>query len=356
MKKIFNTKLLVIVLLSSIIFSVACKKEAVVGGTASSSPKVDSISPGAAASNSVITLMGSGLGNIQSIVFDSGKVNAVFNPVFNTDNTIIFRIPVEAIPAKQNIIFTNSLGVKISVPFQVLGLPTITDVSNFNWSTEYSQITLAGKNLDDVYRVAFTTGTDTAIIVSKTKSSLVLKMPTTSVPRSMLNISNLAGTITTTQEFVNLDNAYKIFTDGYGAGFENASWGPADLSTTVFKTGTKSFAATYNKGNWSADGFASWSTGVPNMPEYKSLNFWVKGGSIDYTLYITGDKRAGGYGNSDQTVPIVVPASVWTYFKIPLEKLELWKTGTPFKQLGWWIKGPDGQNETFYFDDVIFVK
>jgi hypothetical protein len=147
---------------------------------------------------------------------------------------------------------------------------------------------------------------------------------------------------------------YKIFTDDYGNGFENGSWGPASVSSDFAKSGVKSFKAGYNKGNWSADGFANWN-GVASMPEYNYLSFWVKGASADYTLYVTGDARAGGYGNSDRSVPIAVPANVWTYFKIPMSTLELWKKG-PMKQLGFWIEGPEKQDEAFYFDDVILVK
>jgi len=51
-----------------------------------------------------------------------------------------------------------------------------------------------------------------------------------------------------------------------------------------------------------------------------------------------------------------VPAKVWTYFKIPLSKLKLWDKGTPVKQLGFRIKGPDAQDETFYIDDLLLVK
>lgn len=357
MKKIINLPILMVVLFTGTLSLLSCEKDEVVGGKASSSPMVDSVSPGVAASKAVITISGSGLGGIQTIVFDSGKVNAPFNPVFNTDNAIIFRVPVDAIPAKQNIVMTNSLGKQIIVPFQVLGLPTITDVSNYNWSTQYNRITLTGKNLDDVTEVTFVNGSETVNIISKTKTSLELEFPVTTVTRSRLNITNQAGTITTTQEFVDIDNAYPIFTDNYGnPDISNGSWGPAAVSTTVYKTGTASFAATYQKGNWSADGFASWNTGIAYLADYKYLSFWLKGGSRDYTLYITGDQRSGGYGNSDQSAPISVPANVWTYYKIELSTLKLWEKGNTFKQLGWWIKGPDAQDETFYFDDVIFVK
>jgi len=241
------------------------------------------------------------------------------------------------------------------VPFNVLGLPAITEVSNYNFSAG-ANITLTGKNLGDVSKVVFRGQTAELQIVSKTETTLTVKMPATSLAQTKLDITNEAGTITTAQEFVCIDNAFLIFTDDYQNGFVNGSWGPAEVSATFAKSGTKSFKATYVKGNWSADGFANWDPGIPYSADYKYLSFWVKGGVESHTFYITGDQRAGGYGNSDRTAPIEVPANVWSYFKIKLSDLELWKKGGPFKQLGFWIPGPDNQDETIYFDDVIFIK
>jgi hypothetical protein len=345
-KNIF--KLLILNLLVGILLS-SCDEDETL------KPTVSEISPARGASNELLTLKGSDLSNIFTIVFEKGNVKAGVAPTFNTDKAILFRVPEDAVPGEQNIIITNKNGTEFTVPFNVLGFANIIDVSNYNFSAG-SEITLTGKNLDDVTLVTFSGTSDEIEILSKTATTLTLKFPATALPKSSLDITNEAGLAKTTQEFVNLDEAFVIFTDDYGAGFENGSWGPAGTSTDEVKTGTNSFSATYPKGNWWADGFASWTTGVPEMSEYKTLNFWVKGGSIDLTLYITGDKREAGYGNADQTYPILIPANVWTYFKIPLSELQLWKTGSPFKQLGWWIKGPDAQTEIFYFDDVIFVK
>jgi hypothetical protein len=288
-------------------------------------------------------------------VFDNGNVPAAFNPNLNTDEAVIFRVPDTANGGPQKIIFTNADGISTSVAFKVIALVTVSDVSNYNFVAG-TQITLTGNNLADVTSVVLSGTTVAATIVSKTKKSLVITMPVTTLNRSKLDITNASGSMTTNQEFVNMDNAYKIFTDDYAPNWVNGSWGPAGISTTVAKTGTKSFAATYNQGNWSADGFAAWGVGINYDPAYKFLTFWVKGALKDYTLYITGDKRVGGYGNGDQSMPINVPANVWTYFKISASTVDLWNKGPNFQQLGFWIKGPDSQNETFYFDDVMLIK
>ncbi|TDQ06344.1 cell shape determination protein CcmA [Pedobacter metabolipauper] len=321
---------------------------------ASNNPKANALEVAEGAAGTVVSITGSNLGGMKSILFEKDSVFAPFNPVLNNDNAIIFRVPDDAAGGPQNIIITNTLNKQISIPYKVIALPTVSSVSNYNFSAN-GQLTLTGNNLGDVTTALFTGTTVSAEIVSKSKRELVLRFPASTVTSGTLTITNSTGPITTTQVFVNLDNAYKIFTDTYSNGFENASWGPAEVSSTFAKSGTYSFKAGYNKGNWSADGFANWN-GVPNMPEYKFLSFWVKGGSADYTLYVTGDQRAGGYGNADRTVPVAIPANVWTYFKIPMATLELWKKGGDFKQLGFWIAGPDAQDEAFYFDDVIFIK
>ncbi|MEY4541102.1 MAG: hypothetical protein RLZZ306_2859, partial [Bacteroidota bacterium] len=73
-------------------------------------------------------------------------------------------------------------------------------------------------------------------------------------------------------------------------------------------------------------------------------------------LFISTQRSKSGFANTDEANKIAVPANVWTYFKIPVAKLELWATGTSFNQIGWRIKGPDGGDERFYIDDLIFIK
>lgn len=360
MKKYILMRLALLIPLCSMLFTACDEDSETPGGTASSSPSVNSIEPAEAAANTTLTLTGGGIGAIRTIVFENESVPASFNPNFNTDEALLFRVPVDALPGQQNIIFTNSLGVSFSIPFKVLGFPVVQDVSNYNFGSGTSAtytLTLTGKNLADVTKVVLSGTTTEVTIVSASATSLVITFPSDlTQSRTTLDITNSAGTITTTQEFVNIDLAYAFFKDNYENGWENGSWGPAQISTTVFKSGTASFQAGYNKGNWSADGFANWSDGVDYDADYKYLTFWVKGAANTYTFYLTGDKRAGGYGNSDTSTPLEIPAGVWTYFKLDLEEIGLWENGTPFKQLGWYIKGPDDQDATLYFDDVLLVK
>jgi len=353
MKNIFNSFIFALVLGSSL-FMVSCTKEAAAPKKASSSPKANAIDPATAAGNTVLTLTGSGLSDMVSIVFDKGNVPATFNPNFNTDGSVIFRVPDTANGGPQNIIFTNRLGKQVSVPFNVIALPSVTDVSNYNY-TAGTQITLTGNNLNDVTTVILTGTTTAATVISRTKKQLVISMPASTVNRSKLDITNSTGTITTTQEFVNLDLAFKIFTDDYAPGFQDASWGDAgQISSAVYKSGTKSVYKKFAADNWHQLGFG-W-TNVDNSANYTYLSFWIKGASKDYTLWISTSTSVGGFASFNDNAKIAVPANVWTYYKIPLSQLNLWATGTAWNQIGWRIQGPSGQDETFYLDDVILVK
>ncbi|WP_232074243.1 IPT/TIG domain-containing protein [Spirosoma aureum] len=191
-------------------------------------PVAKALSPDSAAGGTTITLTGSGLGDIRSIVFDKGNVPAGFQPTLNTDNALIFRVPSEVAGGSQNIVFTNSAGRTLTVPFKALAYPTVSDVSNYNF-TKGTVITITGNNLDDVTTVAVADSvkgiSDAVTIVSKDKKQLVVQMPATTLSRGTLSITNGTGRIRTKQEFINTDKAYQVFTDAYGTGFQDGSWG-----------------------------------------------------------------------------------------------------------------------------------
>lgn len=358
MKKLFSYRSLLIIMIAALAFCLqACKKDKDGSpGIKAGNPVAENLTPSTASGGTLLTLTGTGLGDIRKIVFDKDSVPAPFQPTLNTENAIIFRVPDTVSGGPQNIVLTNSAGRSLLVPFTGLAFPSVSSVSNYDFVAG-TELTLTGNNLETVSKVVFDNSTDQATIVSKAKKKLVIKMPATTTARAALNITNVTGTITTTQEFVNLDQAYKMFTDDYATGFSNASWGDAAaISTAEFKTGTKSLGKKYAKGNWHLIGLAK-AGGVDQDPAYKYLTVWVKGASRDYSLYITTDKTtAGGWNDFPEPSKINVPANVWTYFKIPLSTLKLWATGAPFNQIGFRIQGPDAQDETFYIDDLLLVK
>jgi hypothetical protein len=341
-----------ILIFSSIFFS--CTKEVSTAIKPSPFPIAEKLQPSSASENTLLTLTGLGLGSIKSIVFEKGNVAAPFNPNFNTASALLFRVPADAQNGDQNIIITNNLGVSIKLPFKVLGYPVINTVSNYNFTTG-TQITLTGKNLLDVSSIFFAGSSNQGpTIISKTATTLVVEFPATSISRSALDITNLTGTITTNQEFISYDNNFAFFTDDYQNGKENASWGDASISTSEFKSGTSSFGHKFSKESYLQMGFG-WNDVTNN--NYQYLTFWIKGGTVDLDFWIFTQQTIGLYECYSQDAnKILVPANVWTYFKIPVSKLKLWNNGPAFNQIGWRLKGPDNTDQILYLDDVMLVK
>lgn len=321
-------------------------------------PVATKIFPDSAAGGVAVTLTGTGLGDIRTIMFEKQNVPAGFQSTLNTDGALIFRVPAEAAGGMQNIIFTNSAGQSLKVPFKVLAYPTVSDVSDYNF-TKGTVITINGNNFDDVTTVAVADSlkgiSDNATIVSKSKKQLVVQMPATTLNRATLAITNGTGRIRTKQEFVNIDKAMPVFTDAYGTFVDN-SWGDAGtVSTKEAKDGKASAAKTFQKGNWHLIGFANWA-GMAYDPTYTYVTGWIKGASADYSLYLTTDAAKAGFGGFDEKNRIDVKAGTWTYFKLKISDIDFWSAGSTLKQVGFRIKGPDKQDETFYFDDILLVK
>ena len=357
MKKIIINK---IELLSFLVFSFglalsSCKKDSdgspsVKAGT----PVLESITPALASGGDLITLKGSGLGDMRSIIFEKDSIPAYLMSTLNTENVILFRVPSDGIGGAQNIIFINSVGKTLVVPFNVLAFPQVSSVSNYDF-VKGDLITLTGTNLNDVTDVLLTGTTVHATIISKVKTKLVISMPATTVTRATLDITNVTGMITTTMEFVCIPNNFIVYADAYGTGAFNGgvqSWSygcNVSESTTEFKTGTKSLKVDYVDGGLSLFlGSDTWSDGHWFTDFYSPtyITFWAKGGGKDVSILIKGDAPPNA---PTDTKIVSIPADVWTYFKIPSNFI----TGT-YGRLNFIISGTTGR--TVYFDDILYVK
>jgi|GEM_PF-255798 len=317
-----------------------------------------SIDPGEAGGGQLITLTGSGIGQIRSIVFEKNNVPAEFQPTLNTETSLIFHVPDTASGGSQNIIFTNVNGRELSVPFNVLAFPTVSAVSNYNF-IEGTEITLTGTNLDDVNKIVFSGTTQEITIVSQSRKTLVIEMPATNIARAKLDITNVTGKMTTTQEFVSLSNNFLMFTDTWGAGAYNSgvqswSWGSSVYGSTDFvKSGTQSLRVDYVDGGLSMFLGSDWGNPAKiftdfHVPFPSYLSFWARAVGSDVTVVIQPDGGAGIFtGAGEQAVSI--PADTWTYFKIPANFL----TGK-FARLN--IKISGSTDKTVYFDDILWVK
>ncbi|SFV34348.1 IPT/TIG domain-containing protein [Thermoflavifilum thermophilum] len=338
--KLFHDKLILIAIMlsaSGILFS-SCKKNS------ASTPVVSKIFPDSAAGNNVVYITGSGLSGIRSIIFDKGRVPAPFNPEFNTDHALIFRVPDTAFGGPQQIIITNTKGDSVVIPFTVIALPTITSVSLPEFTTG-TKITLTGNNLDDVTQVILHGTNDQATIVSKDRKTLVIQMPSTTVSRARLDITNSSGTITTQQELISVDNAKQLFTEDFGTGIYNWSWATVSVSTDYAVLGTHAIKAVFAPGSWQAISLHCDPT--IDASQYTYYTFWIKG---DPNQDVQMDVRSE---NGGTTQTITVPANVWTYYKLKTDFI----SGFPIERLDFQIHGPNGNNSaTLYVDDILLVK
>lgn len=297
---------------------------------------------------------GNNLGTALSVTFNG--YNAYFNRAYGDDHTIIVNIPLNVPTLGDSA--TNKLVVvtqhgKATFNFTTLTPPpTVAAVSTTDFLAG-STTTLTGVGFASVSAVGLTGTSDKCTIVSQSDAQLVIKFPTTTVATANLVFSYTSAgktlTVNSKDLFINLDQAYQIFTDDFQNGWYANSWGPTAASTTVSKTGSASLALTYPKGNWWANGVGS---NVPlQTAGYKYLAFWIKGGKESYTLFFTADTR-GGFANSDQGEPVSVPANDWTYIKLPLSALNIQGS----QHFGFWIMGPNDQDEIFYIDDLVLLK
>jgi hypothetical protein len=319
---------------------------------------------------------GANLGSATTVSFNG--VSAYFNRALMTDNSIIVSIPNNVPttgPQANDTLSVVTLYGKANYKFTIITPPpTVSAWSDYDfWAG--SRITLTGVGFSSVTSVALAGTTAAATIVSQTDKQLVLKFPVTTANRTNLVFSYTSAGVTTTlastQELVDLDNAYTIFyKDSYQNSWEDNSWShPSGAVTEATHSvpGTSSIRANYPAGGWQIEGWDGWNgpqSGIPFDASYKYLTFWVKGGTVDHTLALVGDKLPGGY--SQNTAPaaaqqILVPKGVWTYYKIPLgsgtNQLNFWSTGNLAQQLGFFLKGQAGDvDEVMYFDEVGFVK
>jgi hypothetical protein len=344
MKKIFINRIINLTLLVAAL-SVAfqsCKKDSDGSpGVKAGNPVSDGISPGEAAGGEVLTLNGSGLGDMRSIVFDKNNVPAAFISTLNTESAIVFRVPDTAFGGQQNIVLTNSAGKQLTVPFKVIALPNVTGAFPTDFEPG-STVTLTGNNLDDVSKVVVAGTTAEATIVSKTRKQLVLTMPSTTVDRTKLTITNLSGNRTTDMEFVNVSKAALVFKDALESGFQDWSWGGEFKASADDKiTGDKSMKAAYDPaGSW---GGMQLGGGSINVSGYKYFAFWAKGADID--------KNVQFWLNWSGQKVITIPAKKWTYFRFELATG--WPGLTTVDNVTFQIHD---EGKTIYFDNVMFVK
>ncbi|MEJ6979671.1 IPT/TIG domain-containing protein [Pedobacter sp. P351] len=343
MKKFRVLNIKAIVAIAALTISIiACKKD----GTGmpeygAGDLQVSTIDPGEGSGGDVLIVKGAGLGSLSSITFEKDNVPAGFNPVFNEDKSVVFRIPDTAGGGPQNIIFTNTAGKSVKIPFKVVALPVISQSSAID--IEAGQIvTLTGTNLEDVSQVVIDGTTTEAEIVSMSKKQLTIKIPASSASRVKLSITNSSGTKVGEQEFTYVANAYAIYGDAFNSNVDNWSWSTEFKISTLNKiSGSNGLSAEYT-GGWGGIQLAQKSS--VSLTPYKYLTFWTKGSATDRVVSLNFNWAKG--------VQVTIPAGKWTYHKIDLDTFK----GSGVNSLDNLIMQINGDPDLFFFDNILLVK
>jgi hypothetical protein len=346
---IASMKYILIVVSAILIF--ACKKDR--DGRPESKPGdpvANRLSPDSAGSGTVLTLTGSGLGDMRSILFDKNNAAAAFYSTLNTSEAIVFRVPDTATRGDQNIVLTNSAGKQLLVPFRVLPFATVNNAfpTDFEANTE---ITLNGNNLDVLSKVVLNGANAEATILSRSLTKAVIRMPAgITADKGTLVLTTTAGEKATTMEFVNVEKAaLKIFTDSLVNPAQNWGWGGTYTnSTDNIVTGTAGLKAAYDPaGTWGGLQIGM-GTELPIPAGTRYFTFWAKGADVDkkVTVNIKGNKNT-----TDHKTEITVPANKWTYYKM--------ETGTLIpnvNSISVIVFQIQNEGKTIYYDNIMFIK
>lgn len=345
MKKLFikTTKYSFAVFMAALLWS-GCKKD----DAGIENPVIVS-GPDSVKAGGVVILEGKDLAEMRSIIVEFGNTPVSFNPVLNNPNAVIFRVPDTAWGGPTNLILTNSKGKEIKYPLVVVTPPIIESIS----STDYvggMEITIKGNNFQFVTEVALLNMADeptgeTAEIISKNKTEMVIKMPASVSPKVKLRITNTSSTNITKQALVNIDLTRPVFLDGYAPRMENWSWGQTGfaISTTEKFFGNASLKADFS-GKTGGNAFRIWNRDKIAFENYQEVAFWIKGAASPLKFMFSLDQKA--WQNID------VPANVWSYYSFPLS---IWRnegmTETNSLVLRW---ASDGT--IIHIDNIVFIK
>ena len=337
----------------------------------------DSVTTAGALGNYYL-IEGSNLGSATSITFNG--YTAYFNRAYSTDNSILVQIPSLTPyygPQANDTLKVVTTHGQVAYKFTILPpAPTASSYSDYDFtSTGGFQMTLKGVGFATVTGITLdgtVAGGSPVTIVSQSDTVMVISFPSTPVTRGILTFGyNSGGTTDSakgTQELVNVDAAYPVFTGGAVApGWGSWSWDNAQVSTAYAMTASSSFNMQFSGGGWKIDGFreggGTATDGLAYSPTYTYLVFWVYGGSAKETLYVEwGNEGFNNSGANEINALTVLPA-MWNYFKVPIPTL-LWNTSTT----NWaannsqllntvaFFMNSNSVTEQLYFDDLMLVQ
>lgn len=321
---------------------------------------------------------GSNLGDATSVTFN-GYV-AYFNRAFSTDHSILVQVPSKTpyygTQANDSLVVVTTHGAAAYKFTIIPPAPTVSGYSDYNFTAKNNfQLTLKGVGFATVTAVNLqgtVSGSGPVTIVSQNDSVMVVSFPSSAVTRGVLafTYSSNGSSLTAlgSQELVNIDAAYPIFTNGAIApGWGSWSWDNAQVTNAKAMTGPSTWNAQYSGGGWKIDGFREGGGTATDGLAYSASNsylvFWVFGGTAKETLYIEWGNAGFANGGANEINAVTVLPGVWNYVKIPINTL-LWNTSAT----NWaanssqllntvaFFMNSNSATEQLYFDDVIIVK
>ncbi|HRO44295.1 IPT/TIG domain-containing protein [Agriterribacter sp.] len=354
MKKIFVHKIQV---LAVIVFTMAwtmsaCTKEDMKDGSPDikpGNPQLENITPSSGAPGTLLTLKGSGLGDMRSIIFDKNNAPSLFQSTLNTGTAILFRVPDTATRGPQNIVLTNSQGKSLTIPFDVIPLALVNNAFPSEFESG-STIKLNGNNLDLVTQVILEGTTDEATIISQSLNEMVIQMPASDADKTKLVLTTTGGDKTTDIIFVNVDKALQIFTNDFVNPAQSWSWGGTySASADDFVSGGKSLKAAYNPAETWGGLQIGMGSELPLPAGTKYFTFWVKGADVEKKVKLQVQGNNWSLSSPEKT--LTIPAGKWTYFK---EEIATLMPG--INSISVILFQIHDEGKTLYFDNIMFIK
>lgn len=330
----------------------SCTKDDVNDGSPNvkpGNPQLESITPASGAPGTLLTLVGTGLGDMRSILFDKNNAPSLFQSTLNTATAILFRVPDTATRGQQNIVLTNSDGKSLSVPFDVIPLALVNDAFPFDFEAG-STIKLSGNNLDLVTKVVLEGTTDEATIVSQSLNQMVIKMPASAVDKAKLVLTTTGGEKATDIVFVNVDKATQVFTNDFVNPAQSWSWGGTfSASSEESVTGGASLKAAYDPGGTWGGLQIGMGSELQLPAGTKFFTFWVKGADVEKKMKL--EIKGNNWSVTAPAKTLTIPAGKWTYFK---EELSSLMPGVNSVSVILFQIHDEGK--TLYFDNIMFTK
>jgi IPT/TIG domain len=320
-----------------------CKKDEVIP-----TPANLELTPAEALPGALVTIKGSGLADIQTILF--GEVTAPFNPVFNTDAALLIRVPANAKFGAQKITLLNKGGdaKKVQLDFKVLQSPPLVRDFKPSEGAPGDTITITGEVFDNLESVKF--GELVATIISKTTTEIKVRVPD-GVEKAPITVTTAGGSKESTNSFAPKGLGLFIFDDEMKAPWQSWSWAKVTMDdASHIKTGKKNIKVGFP--GWSALWFNTGSIDAAiDASKFTTLKFWVHGGedSDEKKLQIF-------YRDEDKAEPeagkgkvITVKKGEWQEVTLQLKDLGAAKKikGIIFQEFG-----NAGDQGPVYFDDI----